>query len=249
MSRDASVPETVRHAQVLVMATIMAAWEVLATQGADAYDGCAFISGADVEAVAGEKLERRPRVVRRHGDGYRDVRLPLQERKLHRRSTPRNGPLERSVDMYLTALGATPRRNQASTMTAVSGNGDRAWWGPVNPTNGMLHIVRGTDIFWVQTYGKAAGAGSLEKTRATAAKAFAQSETARKQERQRRRAQPHKAGRWSAKCFGRCTSLRQHHYSEDQKDRCCGHTRGVRTLADGPERVPYAIDQLHHAPA
>ena len=33
--------------------------------GADAYDGCSFISAAEVEAVSGEKLERKPRVVRR----------------------------------------------------------------------------------------------------------------------------------------------------------------------------------------
>lgn len=29
--------------------------------GADAYDGCAFTTAADVEAVTGEKLERKPR--------------------------------------------------------------------------------------------------------------------------------------------------------------------------------------------
>ena len=168
------------YVQVLVMATIMAASEVPATQGADAYDGCAFISGADVEAVAGEKLQRKPRVVRRTLMGVETYGCNYKSENFTAEIRLETGRSKEDVDMYLTALGATPRRNKASTMTAVSGIGDRAWWGPVNPTNGMLHIVRGTDIFWVQTYGKAAGAGSLEKTRAIADKAFAQYQKARK---------------------------------------------------------------------
>ena len=48
---------------------------------------------------------------------------------------------------------------------APSGVGDR--------TNDILHVVRGTDLVWVQTYGKGTGAGKLEKTRAITEKAFA----------------------------------------------------------------------------
>jgi hypothetical protein len=162
------------HVPIIVLAAAMAGFGVPVTQGSDAYDGCAFISAADVEAITGEKPRGRPRPVRRtlmdvenYGCTYRGENFTVEVRL-------ETGRSKEGLDMYLTALGATPRRNKASTMAAVSGIGDRAWWGPVNPTNGILHIVRGTDVFWVQTYGKASGAGSLEKTRAIADKAFAQ---------------------------------------------------------------------------
>jgi hypothetical protein len=44
----------------------------------------------------------------------------------------------------------------------------------VNETNAMLHVRIGTDVVWIQTYGKAPGAGSLEKTRALKEKALEQ---------------------------------------------------------------------------
>ena len=84
------------------------------------------------------------------------------------------------LEGYLKALGATVKSTTSSTLKPVSGIGERAWWGPVNPTNGMLHIVRGTDVIWVQTHGKGPGAGSLEKTRAIAEKVFAQYQRVRK---------------------------------------------------------------------
>jgi hypothetical protein len=56
----------------------------------------------------------------------------------------------------------------------IAGLGDEAWWGPVDATNGMLHVVKGTDVVWVQSYGtNAPGAGSLEKTRALMQKVLA----------------------------------------------------------------------------
>ena len=149
-------------------------------QGSDAYDGCAFISAAEVEAITGEKIRGRPRLVRRtlmdienYGCTYRGENFTVEVRL-------ETGRSKEGLEMYLTALGATPRRNKASTMAAVSGLGDRAWWGPVYARIGILHIVRGTDVFWVQTYGKAPGACSLEKTRAVADKAFAQYQKVRK---------------------------------------------------------------------
>ena len=168
------------YAQVLVMATIMAASEVPSKQGAEAYDGCAFISVAEVEAITGERVRGRPRPVRRTAMDVENYGCTYRGENFTVEVMLETGRTKEGLDMYLTMLGATPRRNKASTMTAVSGIGDRAWWGPVNPTNGILHVVRGNDVFWVQTFGKASGAGSLEKTRAIADKAFAQYQKARK---------------------------------------------------------------------
>ena len=55
-----------------------------------------------------------------------------------------------------------------------------AWRGPVNATSGIFHVVDGTDVLWVQTYGESPGAGSLEKTRAVMDQVFAQYKAARK---------------------------------------------------------------------
>ena len=146
----------------------------------DAYDGCGFITAAEVEAVTGEKLERKPRVVRRtygtvenYGCNYRSPNFTVEVRL-------EAGRDREGLEGYLKALGATVKSTTSSTLKPVSGIGERAWWGAVNPTNGMLHIVRGTDVIWVQTHGKGPGAGSLEKTRAIAEKVFAQYQRVRK---------------------------------------------------------------------
>lgn len=136
-------------------------------------DGCALISQADVESVIGEKLSRKPRVVRRtygtvetYGCNYKSDQWTVETRV-------ESGRSKEDLELYLKGLGATVKQTTASTLKPVAGLGDQAWWGPINPTNGILHVVRGTDLVWVQTYGKGTGAGTLEKTRAITEKAFA----------------------------------------------------------------------------
>ena len=154
----------------------------LTAQGtpADTFDGCAFISASDVEAVMGAKLERKPRTVSRafgtvsnNGCTYRSQTFTVEVRLESGRSPD-------GLEMYLKALGATVKQTTSGTLKPVSGIGDRAWWGPVDSTNGMFHVVSGTDVLWVQTYGKGPGAGSLEKTRAIMEKVFAQYRVMRK---------------------------------------------------------------------
>ena len=142
--------------------------------GADAYDGCSFISAADVEAVSGEKLERKPRVVRRtqmtvevYGCSYKSPNFNVEVRLEAGRDAE-------GLQMYLTALKGTVRKTTASNLKPVKGLGDEAWWGPINETSGILHVIRKTDVLWVQTYGKGPGAGSLEKTKAITDKVYAQ---------------------------------------------------------------------------
>lgn len=65
-------------------------------------------------------------------------------------------------------------KKMASDMTGnapemVSGLGDEAFWGQINPTNGQLHIVMGTDFLTIHTWGKGQGAGTLPETRKLAA--------------------------------------------------------------------------------
>ena len=134
--------------------------------GSTDLDGCTFVSADDVQAVTSETLQRRPRPVRRtygtvetYGCNYKSEGWTVETRVEVGRS-------KEDLELYLKGLGATVKQTTASSLQPVRGIGDQAWWGPVNPTNGMLHVVRGTDVIWVQTYGKGAGAGTLEKTRA-----------------------------------------------------------------------------------
>ncbi|HKP28347.1 MAG TPA: hypothetical protein VJU15_03055 [Gemmatimonadales bacterium] len=129
-------------------------------------DGCSFISGADVQSVTGEMLERSPRptnraygTVQTWGCNYKSAGWTVE-------THVETGRSKDGLALYLKGLGATVKQTTENALKPVAGLGDQAWWGPVNPTNGMLHVVRGTDVIWVQTYGKGAGAGTLEKTRA-----------------------------------------------------------------------------------
>lgn len=71
------------------------------------------------------------------------------------------------VKQYLESLKGVVQGTTQSNLKPVAGLGAEAWWGPISPTNGILHVVKGTDVVWVQSYGTdAPGAGSLEKTRA-----------------------------------------------------------------------------------
>ena len=142
--------------------------------GADAYDGCSFISAAEVEAVSGEKLERKPRVVRRtqgtvevYGCTYKSPNFNVEVRLEAGRSKD-------DLEMYMLGLKGTVKSATSSTLKPVKGLGDEAWWAPINETSGILHVIRKTDVVWVQTYGKGKGAGSLEKTKAITDKVYAQ---------------------------------------------------------------------------
>jgi hypothetical protein len=139
---------------------------LMAQSPATELDGCSFISAEDVQSVTGESLQRRPRATRR---AYGTVETYVCNYKSEGWTVETHVETGRSkddLDLYLKGLGATVKQTTASSLQPVPGIGDKAWWGPVNPTNGMLHVVRGTDVIWVQTYGKGAGAGTLEKTRA-----------------------------------------------------------------------------------
>jgi hypothetical protein len=135
-------------------------------QGAPAIDPCELLTGADVEAVTGEKADHAPRP-RRTDYGTMQTfvcthRTPGWTVALH----IERGRNAEEVEGYLKTLGAVVKQTTAApALTPVPGLGDRAWWGPINPTSGILHVVKGTDIVWLQTHGKGKDAGTLGKTR------------------------------------------------------------------------------------
>jgi hypothetical protein len=54
---------------------------------------------------------------------------------------------------------------KAGNLKPISGLGDEAYWGQSSPGSANIHIVIGMTIVTVESYGKSAGAGTLERTR------------------------------------------------------------------------------------
>jgi hypothetical protein len=65
----------------------------------------------------------------------------------------------------LKALKGVAKSQTSQSLTPVSGLGDEAYWGQVNPTNGQFHVVVGSTLVNIQTFGKGPGAGTMAKTR------------------------------------------------------------------------------------
>ena len=136
-------------------------------------DACALLSGADFKTVTGEEVRNsRPssndmlayksKVCRYRGTEWR-VEVHLER-----------GRDAAGVKAYMQTLKGVVKQTTKSDAKPISGLGDEAWWGPIDASNGILTVVKGTDVIWVQSYGsKAPGAGSLEKTRALAEKVLA----------------------------------------------------------------------------
>ena len=79
------------------------------------------------------------------------------------------GRSREDLQTMLKALKGVATQTTAQSLQPVSGIGDEAYWGQIGPTNGSLHVVIGTDFLTVHTWGKAPGAGTLEKTKEVAA--------------------------------------------------------------------------------
>jgi hypothetical protein len=129
------------------------------------FDACSLLTAEQVGTIVGAKMGRpRSRTTPWLGNVVNYV--------CTYRSTEDGWTVEVHIEQGRTAedvrgyVEALKKVAAANAPKPVSGLGDEALWAPVNPTNGILHVTRGTDVIWVQTYGKAPGAGSLEKTRA-----------------------------------------------------------------------------------
>jgi hypothetical protein len=147
----------------------------LNAQGAGATESTesCFLTPAEVEAVSGEKVKGRPRGQLRDLMGLKAYRCTYRGDDFTAVSSLEVGRSREDLQLFLKMLGAVAKGNTTTnSLQPVQGLGDQAWWGQINPTNGNLHIIRGTDVLTIQTYGKAGG-GNLEKTRKLAEKAYA----------------------------------------------------------------------------
>jgi hypothetical protein len=69
----------------------------------------------------------------------------------------------------LGTLKGVASKTTGSALKPVRGLGDEAYWGKMDPSHGMLHIVIGTNFLTVETWGKAPDAGTLDRTMEIAA--------------------------------------------------------------------------------
>ena len=78
--------------------------------------------------------------------------------------------LERSANkaelqQKLKTLKGVVKGQTTQNLKPVSGLGEEAYWGQINPTNGQFHVVVGTTLVNIQLFGKGPGAGTMEKAR------------------------------------------------------------------------------------
>jgi hypothetical protein len=69
------------------------------------------------------------------------------------------------LKQMLTTLKGVASNTTGTALKPVAGIGDEAYWGQTDPSHGMLHVVIGTSFLTVETWGKADGAGSLDRTK------------------------------------------------------------------------------------
>jgi len=138
-------------------------------------DACAVLTEQAVEAVTGDDVNSGRARTKPWLDAYVNYQCDYRGTGGWRvQLNIERGRTAQGVQEYLKTLKGVATQTTATAPKPVSGLGDEAYWAPIDPASGMLHVRVGTDMVWIHTYGKAPGAGSLEKTRALMEKALEQ---------------------------------------------------------------------------
>ena len=133
-----------------------------------AIDACALLTPNEMAAVSGDQpLGPRPRVLKWPYGGLvtSSCMYHTQYGKLGADISVERGRTSEEVKGYLENLKKVAMQTTAKPLQPVSGLGDQAHWGQIGSTNGMLHVIKGTDVLSIRSYGKGPGAGTLKKTR------------------------------------------------------------------------------------
>ena len=154
-------------AVALLLVVAGGGWSVAEAQdGGD--DPCALLTREEMATVSADKPNKpRPRTHKWPYGGLVSMTCTYntQYNKLGADVTVERGRTPDGMKAYLKTLMGTARQTSGSAMQPVSGYGDQAHWGQINETSGMLHVIKGTDVLSIRTYGKGPGAGTLEKTK------------------------------------------------------------------------------------
>jgi hypothetical protein len=138
-------------------------------------DACAVLTEQAIEAVTGDDVNSGRGRTTPWLDAYVNYECDYRGKAGWRVGINiERGRTAQGVQEYFKTLKGVVTQTTATAPKPVSGLGDEAYWGPIDATSGMLHVRVGTDVVWIHTYGRAPGAGSLEKTRALMEKALEQ---------------------------------------------------------------------------
>ena len=149
-------------ALVLLLATIGSAE---AQEGGP--DPCGLLTREEMATLSNDQPTKpRPRAYGAPGQGMSSMTCTYNTRtdKLGAAVTVERGRTAEELQQYLKLLLGTAKTTSGSAMKPVAGLGDQAHWGQINETSGMLHVIKGTDVLLIRTYGKGPGAGTLAKT-------------------------------------------------------------------------------------
>jgi hypothetical protein len=122
-------------------------------------DPCALFTREEVEKLAGEPT-RKPHKSETSQINSISCRTSSSTGQWSVALVIEDKGSQEMLGMYMKSI-----KNVAGGLKEVKGLGDEAYWGQINPNNGQFHVIIGTVVITVQTWGKAAGAGTMEKTR------------------------------------------------------------------------------------
>lgn len=154
-------------AAALLLVSAGGGWSGAEAQGSGD-DPCALLTREEMATISGDETNKpRPRTHTWPYGGMVSMTCTYNTRhdKLGADVTVERGRTTEGMKEYLNTLLGTARQTSGSAMQPVPGYGDQAHWGQINESSGMLHVIKGTDVLSIRTYGKGPGAGTLEKTK------------------------------------------------------------------------------------
>lgn len=134
------------------------------TTPADSLDACGLYTREEVAALAGEAA-KKPRAFSINPATHSSCTTATSSGKLTVKVYIEGYPDKQALQMSLKALKGVVTNETSKALKPVPGLGEDAYWGQVGPTNGQFHVVVGTTMVSIQTWGSAPGAGTIEKTR------------------------------------------------------------------------------------
>jgi hypothetical protein len=134
------------------------------TASADSLDACALFTRDEVAKAAGEEA-RKPRPSSVNPAIHSSCTTTSSTSQLSVHVYIERKETKEMLQMSLKALKGVAKGQTSQALKPVSGLGDEAYWGQISPTNGQFHVIIGTTMLGINTYGKGPGAGTMEKTR------------------------------------------------------------------------------------
>ena len=130
----------------------------------DSLDACVLYTRDEVAKLAGESA-RRPRTFSINPGRHSSCTTTSSTSQWTVNVYIERAEDKEMLQMSLKTLKGVAKNQTSQALKPVSGLGDEAYWGQIGPTSGQFHVVVGTTMIGIHTYGKGAGAGTMDATR------------------------------------------------------------------------------------